>query len=176
MLAHFAPGDLLLVQNEPACVAHAMRAAKARGMQVAFNASPITDAVIGYPLELADYFLINEIEGMALAGTEEKDFGAILDRLAARYKAAIIHTVGAAGAYYRRGAETCHAGIFEVPVVDTTAAGDTFCGFFLAAVARGLAPAGALKLASGASSLAVSREGAANSIPTWEEVQKFLAT
>ena len=176
VLDAFGPGDLLLVQNETACVAHAMRAAKARGMQVAFNASPITDELFGYPLELADYFLINEIEGMALAGTEEKDFGAILDRLAARYKAAIILTVGAAGAYYRRGAETCHAGIFEVPVVDTTAAGDTFCGFFLAAVARGLAPADALKLASGASSLAVSREGAANSIPTWEEVQKFLAT
>lgn len=175
VLAGFGPGDLLLLQNETACVAHAMRGAKARGMQVAFNASPITDALFDYPLELVDHFLINEIEGLALAGPGEADFAAILDRLSARYQGAVILTVGAAGAYYRKGGETYHAGIFDVPVVDTTGAGDTFCGFFLAAAAKGLSPGEALRTASAASSLAVSREGAANSIPTWDEVQRFLA-
>ncbi len=175
VLARFGPKDLLLLQNETACVAHAMRGAKARGMQIAFNASPITPELFTYPLELVDYFLINEIEGQALAGPGEAGFAAILDRLAARYRGAIILTVGAAGAYYRKGGDTCHAGIFDVPVVDTTGAGDTFCGFFLAAVAKGQGPGEALRTASAASSLAVSREGAANSIPTWEEVQKFLS-
>lgn len=174
VLARFGAGDLLLVQNETACVAHAMRAAKARGMQIAFNASPITPELFDYPLELVDYFLLNEIEGLALAGPGPADFAAILDRLAARYQGAIILTVGAAGAYYRKGGQTCHAGIYDVPVVDTTGAGDTFCGFFLAAVAKGVSPAQALRTASAASSLAVSREGAANSIPTWREVQAFL--
>lgn len=175
VLERFGPGDLLLTQNETACVAHAMRRAKARGMHVAFNASPITEELFTYPLELVDYFLVNEIEGMALAHTETSDFDKILSLLAEQYQAAIILTVGAAGAYYRRGSEQYYAGIYDVPVVDTTAAGDTFCGFFLAALARGAAPQEALKIASGASSLAVGKAGAANSIPTWLQVQKFLS-
>lgn len=175
VLERFGPGDLLLTQNETACVAYAMRQAKSKGMHVAFNASPITEELFTYPLDLVDYFLVNEIEGMALAHTKASDFGEILSLLAGRYQAAIILTVGAAGAYYRRGSEQYYEGIYNVPVVDTTAAGDTFCGFFLAALARGATPPEALKVASGASSLAVGKAGAANSIPTWQQVQEFLS-
>lgn len=59
---------------------------------------------------------------------------------------------------------------FEVKAVDTTAAGDTFTGFFLAAVSSGMPISAALRRAAFASSIAVSRKGAADSIPTAEEV------
>ena len=63
--------------------------------------------------------------------------------------------------------------IFSVPVVDTTAAGDTFLGFFFAMLER-FGAERALKIASAASAVAVSRPGASASIPTLDEVKKFL--
>ena len=159
VLEHFAPGDLLLVQNETNNVAYAMRQAKQRGMKIAFNASPISEALLGYPLELVDYY-------------EE-----ILAGLKARFpEAAIVLTVGKDGVLYQYKDERAGHGIYDVPVADTTAAGDTFCGYFLACVAKGLPAAEGLRMASLASSLAVSQKGAANSIPTWDEVAAFGKT
>ena len=86
------------------------------------------------------------------------------------YLAAIVLTVGKAGAWYRQGDTVLHHGIYNVPVVDTTAAGDTFTDFFIGLTAQGYPPQEALRLASIASSLAVSKAGASVSIPTLEEV------
>ena len=177
VLEHFAPGDLLLVQNETNNVAYAMRQAKQRGMKIAFNASPISEALLGYPLELVDYYLINEVEGKALAGGEESGNEEILAGLKARFpEAAIVLTVGKDGVLYQYKDERAGHGIYDVPVADTTAAGDTFCGYFLACVAKGLPAAEGLRMASLASSRAVSQKGAANSIPTWDEVAAFGKT
>ena len=177
VLEHFAPGDLLLVQNETNNVAYAMRQAKWKGMKIAFNASPISEALLGYPLELVDYYLINEVEGKALAGGEESGNEEILAGLKARFpEAAIVLTVGKDGVLYQYKDERASHGIYDVPVADTTAAGDTFCGYFLACVAKGLPAAEGLRMASLASSLAVSKKGAANSIPTWDEVTSFGKT
>ena len=177
VLEHFAPGDLLLVQNETNNVAYAMRRAKQRGMKIAFNASPISEALLGYPLELVDYYLINEVEGKALAGGEESGNEEILAGLKARFpEAAIVLTVGKDGVLYQYKDERAGHGIYDVPVADTTAAGDTFCGYFLACVAKGLPAAEGLRMASLASSLAVSQMGAAHSIPTWDEVASFGKT
>jgi ribokinase len=59
--------------------------------------------------------------------------------------------------------------------VDTTAAGDTFTGFFIGAVSQGESAADAIRRASAASAIAVSRPGAAPSVPTANEVDTFLA-
>ncbi|HIV87023.1 MAG TPA: ribokinase [Candidatus Pygmaiobacter gallistercoris] len=173
-LSNFEAGDLLLVQNETNNVPYAIRRAKEKGMKVAFNASPISEALLQYPLELVDYYLINEVEGKALAGEEAKTNEEILAALKKRFPAAaIVLTVGKDGVLYQFGEERASHGIYDVPVADTTAAGDTFCGYFLACTAKGLPAAEALRMASLASSLAVSKKGAANSIPTWSEVEQF---
>ena len=170
VLEHFAPGDLLLVQNETNNVAYAMRQAKWKGMKIAFNASPISEALLGYTL-------VNEVEGKALAGGEESGNEEILAGLKARFpEAAIVLTVGKDGVLYQYKDERASHGIYDVPVADTTAAGDTFCGYFLACVAKGLPAAEGLRMASLASSLAVSQKGAANSIPSWDEVAAFGKT
>lgn len=177
VLSHFVAGDLLLLQNETNGIPYAMRHAKERGMKIAFNASPISEALLSYPLELVDYFIINEVEGKALAGGEEDDFEKILFRLSEKFPdAAIVLTVGSQGSLYRFRGESSRHGIYDVPVVDTTAAGDTFCGYFLSAVSKNMTPAEGLHIASLASSLAVSKKGAANSIPTWDEVKSFEKT
>ena len=65
--------------------------------------------------------------------------------------------------------------IYKVKAVDTTAAGDTFCGYFLSEITKGREIPEILKTASAASAIAVSRNGAAPSLPEYEEVEKFLA-
>ncbi len=174
-LEGFSTGDMLLVQNETTAVAHAILAARQKGMQVVLNPSPANAAVLRYPLDKVDLFILNEHEAAVLcgrAGTD--DYGALLDALRQEYPAAsFVLTVGKQGAYYRDNAKTVHHGIYDVPVVDTTGAGDTFCGYFLACCMRGMDVASALKYASLASSCAVGVKGAGPSVPTWQQMLAF---
>lgn len=174
VIAQFGRGDLLLVQNEVAHVAFAIRCAKERGMKVAFNASPITPALMEYPLELVDYFLVNEVEAKALSGTEETDYEAIMAGMRAKFpQAAIVMTLGADGVLYEDGTVRARHSAYKVRVADTTAAGDTFCGYFIGSLSRGRSIEESLCFASRAGALAVSKKGASNSIPLWSEVETF---
>jgi ribokinase len=171
--SRFSPGDLLMLQNETNGVPYAMRTAKRMGFKIAFNPSPVTEALFAYPLELVDYFILNEVEGNAIAGIQTGGFTELLKALAAKFPAAaVVLTVGKAGAYYHSAGKALHHGIYDVPVADTTAAGDTFCGYILAGLAKGLDAQEALHTASIASSLAVSQKGAAPSIPSWQQVRQ----
>lgn len=176
VLSHFSAGDVILMQNETSNVPHAIRKAKQLGLKVAFNASPITEELLQYPLDLVDYFIINEVEGRALAGIESDDFQEILAGLVARFPAAaIVLTIGDKGVLYQDKNETAQHKCYKVPVADTTAAGDTFCGFFLASLAEGKTIPQCLHQASMAAAIAVSRNGASTSIPTKAEVAAFEA-
>lgn len=175
VIGRFARGDSLLLQNEVNSVAHMMRAAHEQGMNIVFNPSPINDALKTYPLELVDCFVLNEIEAAALTGTQDTD--AMLIRMAQLYpKADTVLTLGKQGVRCLYGGAMFSHGIYDVPVVDTTAAGDTFTGFFVAEMIRGSSVDEALRRASIASSLAVSRKGASPSIPTMEEVLQSRLT
>ncbi len=174
VLEHFEAGDILLLQNEISGIAYAMEQAHKKGMKIAFNASPVNEKLFSYPLELVDYYLINEGEGKALAGAETEEYYEILKAVCKRFpQAAIVLTVGSDGVLYQDQKEQAFHGIYKVNVVDTTAAGDTFCGYFLSGVTRGLSVPERLEQASKASAMAVSVKGAANSIPTLEQVLAF---
>lgn len=175
VLSDFTSGDLLLLQNETNNVDYTMREASKRGLKIAFNASPIDAKLMEYPLELVDYFLINEIEGAYLAGMDDaKDKFTVLRKLSEKFpKATIVLTVGEDGVVCKSGEAILKHGIYKVKAVDTTAAGDTFCGFFLAGISFGEDAEAGLERASMASAIAVSRKGAANSIPTRDEVDSF---
>ena len=180
VLKHFSPGDFLLLQNETSNVAYAMRRAKEKGMRIVFNASPVDERMKPYPLELVDYFLINEVEGCILADCEEisqSTYGEIIETVFLKFPhACIVMTVGSDGVIYRDiDKKASHDG-YPVKVEDTTAAGDTFCGFFLAGVIQGLSVEECLETATRASAIAVSRKGAAVSIPDWKEVSRLLTT
>lgn len=175
VLEHFAPGDLLLLQNETSCIAYAMKQAKAHGMKLALNPSPITEALQSCGLELADYLLLNEVEGKALAGIDTEEPEALIAALQKKFpKAVLVLTLGEKGAYYVEQECRIFQGIYPVKAVDTTAAGDTFCGYFIAGLAEGLPAEQVMKRAAAASALAVSRRGAAPSIPGRLEVERFL--
>jgi len=162
-------GSWLLVQNETSAVAEAIRAAKQRGLRVAFNPAPFDDCVRTYPLDHVDLLCLNEIEAAAMSG--EQSAKEALESLAARWKnCEILLTLGAEGAIYRGPSGTIHLEAQAVEVVDTTAAGDTFLGYFLAGRNRELTVRQCLELASRAAALCVTRSGAMASIPRLSEV------
>ncbi|WP_367925551.1 ribokinase [uncultured Ruthenibacterium sp.] len=164
--------DVLLLQNETSSVPEAICMAKEKGMRVAFNASPVTPDMSAYPMDLVDLFFVNEGEGMFLAGTDCSDPERILDSLRKKYNAKIVLTLGGDGAYYQDHDMRLYQPAFSVPVVDTTGAGDTFTGYFLANLHRG--PEKALRIATAAAALAVGTKGAAPGIPTANQVKDFL--
>lgn len=173
-VGQFEAGDLLLLQNEMANAGYCIKCAKDRGMKVAFNASPVTAQLKDYPLECVDIFLVNEVEARALAMTKETDYDAVLERMGDRFpNAAIVMTVGADGVLYREAGRTLRRDAYRVPVVDTTAAGDTFCGYFIAGLAEGLEIGENLRRATAAGALAIGRKGASNSIPSRRQVEAF---
>ncbi len=173
ILSAFEAGDILVTQNETNATAMLIEKAFQAGLQVAFNPSPIDASIQSCDLSKVTWLFINEIEGEELTGQSEPE--QISAELLRRYPdLKIILTLGKQGVRYQEQGLVAEHGIYPVPVVDTTAAGDTFTGFFLGSIARGETPQSALQLASAASSIAVSAKGAAISIPALEEVIQFI--
>lgn len=172
-------GDFFLAQNETSCVAEGLTLAKRKGLVTVLNPSPYDERVAALPLDLVDVFVVNETEGAALSGasasTDPRDMLALLR---ARFpEAGFVLTLGGRGcAVFDRSASAPEfLPAFGVEAVDTTAAGDTFVGYWLAAVSRGVSPSASARRASAAAALAVTRRGAAPSIPSASEVDDFLA-
>lgn len=108
------------------------------------------------------------------AGDGGVDAERLMERLTERFpNAKIVLTLGSGGSVYRDADGMIRQGIYKVPVVDTTAAGDTFTGYFIGGLQRGETPRKALEHAAKAAAIAVSRAGAAPSVPTREEVEAF---
>lgn len=174
VLCHFHEGDLVLLQNEISCISYITQKCAEKGIKVAFNPSPMNKELLdSFPFHLVSYLLINEVEGHELTGKNTPR--EILAALAEKYpNVTVILTLGSRGVVFYDADHIYYHGTYDVPVVDTTAAGDTFTGFFLACLAKGLPVPECLAKASVASSLAVSRSGASTSIPTMDEVSNML--
>jgi ribokinase len=171
-LEKFGKGDTILLQNEVVRLAEIMETARERGLRICLNPSPCDKTVETLPLQLVDLFFVNELEGAALASLPvAAPPPRILDRLVERFPAAeIILTAGKGGAYYGfRGARE-KGDIIDLPVADTTGAGDAFTGYFIAARAKNFSAAESLAIACKAASIAVSRMGAMEAIPFGSEV------
>ncbi len=174
VLAFFDRDDILLIQNEISGMASIMEHAFEKGMKIILNPSPVNDALFACPLDKVDIFVLNETEGLALAGIQTGTPEDILHGLCEKYQGAeFVLTLGEQGACYLgkdAWPDICYQSAFSIKTVDTTAAGDTFCGYFIQSYAEGKTPKEALLMAAKASALAVSRRGASPSIPLAEEV------
>ena len=173
VMDHFEKGDYLVLQNEISEIGYIMERAREKGMVLVFNPSPMDDKISTYPLEYVDYFLLNEIEAGDICG-EQGSGEELLQKLSDKFPASkIVLTLGGDGSLYRDGQRILTQGIYKVPVADTTAAGDTVTGFLIGGLVQGLDAGEALDLAAKAAAIAVSRPGAAPSIPSREEVEAF---
>ena len=167
-------GDWLLLQNEIANVGYAIEFAHRRGIHIALNPSPFESAVLEYPLDAVDLLLVNEVEGAELTGSFIPN--QILKTLHQVHpQMSILLTLGAEGAVFMKSDGSRYS-VPSVPcmVRDTTAAGDTFTGYFLTEYLSNDDIPAALTFAATASSIAVSRDGAADSIPVRSEVIEQL--
>ncbi|WAH38391.1 ribokinase [Alicyclobacillus dauci] len=182
--------DTLLVQNEisPDVTRLAMRRAHELGIHVVFNASPVAGITVDW-IKHVDTLVVNETEAQTLADqpvmTVDEAKQAI-SRLLHTGPKSVIVTLGAQGAVFGswktdddgeigQGIHVVSQSAFDVPVVDTTAAGDTFVGALAAVRSACSDTSKALRFAAAASGLAVTKMGAQSSIPTRRDVEMFLA-
>ena len=173
VLADFGAGDYLLLQNEISHVDSIICAAHAKGMHIILNPSPMSPELLTWPLELVEWFILNEIEGADITGKTQPE--EMLDELLRRYPAChVVLTLGERGSVYADATQRIDQSIVPAHTVDTTAAGDTFTGYFIHALLQGEAIQQALKTAACASAITVSRPGAGRSIPAAEEVQAAM--
>ena len=174
VLSNFGKDDFLILQNEVNLLDYIIDRGYERGMKIVLNPSPFDEKIAVCDLSKVYLFLLNEIEGEQFTGFSDKD--QILTALVKKFPASrFVLTLGSEGALYYDGKEKIFQDIFPVKAVDTTAAGDTFTGFFVAALLEGISIKEALRIAAKASSIAVSRPGAAPSIPCIQEVKRALS-
>ncbi len=171
VMEHFDDGDLVLVQNEVNLLDKIIDKAYDNGLIVVMNPSPFDKAVSECDLKKVSLFLVNEIEAEQISGLSSKEPEKILDWFAESYpEAQVVLTMGVDGAWYSGIKGRFFQPAFPVKAVDTTAAGDTFTGYFLEGWSTGRGIAESLERAAKASSIAVSRKGAASSIPFASEL------
>ena len=172
VLDAFHAGDWLVLQNEISCLPEIIQAAAERGLVIVLNPSPITPDLLKMDLSPVSYLLLNETEGKDLTGETQPQ--KITAALLGRYpNLKIVLTLGGDGALYADAASSVSVPACSVQAVDTTAAGDTFTGYFIAAVSAGEPVREALIRASQAAAIAVSRPGASISIPNKQELDDF---
>lgn len=173
ILEKFSSGNILILQNEVNLVPYIIEMGHKKGMEIILNAAPYDESLQTLDLNLIHYLVVNEIEASGFFGTADAD--AIRQLLAEQYpNLTVVLTLGKAGCRCIQKNEILCQAAYPVTAVDTTAAGDTFTGFFAAGLAGGLPIQQVLRNASAAAALAVTRLGAAPSIPSMQEVISFL--
>ena len=177
VMSHFESGDYLVLQNEINELGYIVEKAHEKGMIIVLNPSPMNEKILALPLDVINYFILNEVEAAQILGKEDKgeeSWEQIADDLLKKIpQATIVLTMGSEGSVIKNQKDTVCQSIYKVQAVDTTAAGDTFSGYFIGGILGGLSAKEAMDQASKASAIAVTRKGAAPSIPVLAEVQNY---
>ena len=171
VLKDFDKGDILLLQNEVSNLSFIIDEGYKRGMSIVLNPSPINEKIFECDLEKVEYLILNEIEAADILGASDTGEDELIEKLTKRFPGMkIVLTLGEKGSVYVDKTQKIRQEIYKADVVDTTAAGDTFTGYFIAGLVAGTDVAGALKQAAKAASITVSIKGASPSIPFAKEV------
>lgn len=173
VLSHFSKNDFIVLQNEINNVGYIIEHAYKKGMQIVFNPSPFNETISGIDFNMISYLVLNRVEAKCISRydtTEE-----ILDFFAKTYNDLnVILTLGKEGCVFQNNEGSISYPAFSVNVVDTTAAGDTFTGYFVALLAAGKKHNEIFQTASAASAVSITKNGAEPSIPYMAEVVDFI--
>ena len=173
VIEEFEEGDIILLQNEISNVDYIIERAHQRKMCIILNPSPVNEKISKIDFNKISYIILNEIEIREISGCSDYKEG--LTALINKYSdLKIMLTLGDEGCIYKDKDQEIYQNSFKVNVIDTTAAGDTFTGYFVAGISNGTNYSTILKFASAASAIAVSRSGAAPSIPNRDEVLNVI--
>jgi len=163
-LADAGEGAWALTQNETNLTAPFLREAKSKGLNVCYSAAPFVAEITAGLLPLVDLLIVNAVEAEDLSA----HCGSPLKDLGIRH---LIVTLGGEGARYIGSEGEFAVPAIPVKAVDTTGAGDTYLGYVLAGIDGGASIADAMKTASHAAAVQVTRPGASAAIPFREELQ-----
>lgn len=165
-LAEANTGDTLMMQNETTGQLASAKMAKELGLRVVYAAAPFDADAVTPLLPYIDLLVLNEIEAQQLEATIGKALGELpIDN-------AIVTLGGDGCRWYANSAKlVSDFPAIKVDPVDTTGAGDTFTGYVVAGLDRGMPMEQAIKLATQAGALMVTRLGAADVIPDLKEIQ-----
>ena len=170
VLNMFKENDILILQNEINNLKYIMEKAYDIGMKILFNPSPYTDEIKDLPLNLVSYFVVNEYEGRNLFNTTEND--EIITNAKKMYPDCnILLTLGDIGALYYSDGVIVYQSAYMTKIIDTTVAGDTFLGYFVHGLINDVPMKNALDIAAKAASIAISRYGSVETIPTMDELR-----
>lgn len=173
VLENFAEGDMLLLQNEISNVDYLVEQGYKKGMCIVLNPSPFNDKLKKININMLSYVILNEVEAKELTGLSDvKESIAYLREHYPSLK--VMLTLGSHGCIFADSDHEIFQPAYQVNAIDTTAAGDTFTGYFVAEVAKGTAYEKILKIAAAASAISVTKQGAAPSIPDRQEVLYML--
>lgn len=164
-------GDVFLTQleNNIEITGYALKAAKEKGLFTVLNPAPYSEKILPY-FEYCDMITPNETE-LALMCGNAGNVSELTRKLPIKET---LVTLGGKGYYYRCGEKEIYGACPKVNVIDTTAAGDTFCGALCLAIAEGKPREESFDFASHAATLAVTKKGAMQSIPSRTEVENSL--
>lgn len=169
VLSHFSKGDIVVLQNEINNVPYIIERCYEKEMKIFFNAAPYDIAVKNYPIEKVTWLVVNETEGAALSN--EEDYEKIIQTLKQKYPHThILFTMGKEGSRVLTDKEYIKVEALKVNAVDTTGAGDTYIGYFVRGIVEEMPLLETAQMATKASAIAVTRFGAVDSIPNYEEV------
>lgn len=170
VLSNFEKDDILMLQNEVNLMPYIIEKAYEKGMQIVLNPSPFNEKLSDCDLSKVSIFILNEVEGGQITnGEREPD--RIVNKILEMYPSArVVLTLGQDGSMYADRNMRYVQPIYEVKAVDTTAAGDTFTGYFIAGLVENMPIEDTMRMAAKAASITVTREGAVQSIPARQEL------
>lgn len=172
VLENFSKEDILVLQNEISCISYIIEKASEIGMKISLNPSPINEVIFDLDFSKLDLLILNETEAKDISKLTNKDD--IVEFFRNSFPdLKVILTLGSNGSIYFDKDEIINQKAYLVDTIDTTGAGDTFMGYFVGNFYQGVSTKDALEIASIASALACTKDGASTSIPSLKEVEKF---
>lgn len=169
VLENFGERDMIILQNEISNVGYIVDKAYEKGMCIILNPSPINRKIDEIDFGKVSYLIMNETETEAISGKDEPEEA--LGYIGSRYpKVKVVLTLGEKGSVYSDGDTKIYQPAFKTDTVDTTAAGDTFTGYFVKGIAAGEKIEDVMRKASLAAAVAVSKMGAVPSIPCEKDI------
>lgn len=173
VLQDFEEDDTIILQNEISNINYILERAHQKGMKIILNLAPYTNEICSYLISNVSYLILNESEakGLSKCSTVKE----AMKKLEEEYQETrFVITLGADGSYFFGKGKTIYQKAYKVSVIDTTAAGDTFIGYFVGSLLKGGTEEKAMDIAAKASAITVMKKGASNSIPRIYEVEQFI--
>lgn len=172
VLSNFDKNDILILQNEINNMDYIIKKGSEKEMKLVLNPSPITEEIKNFDFNKIDLLLVNETEAKEISNCD--DVEKCIDYFRENYpNLKIVITLGERGSIFvSKDSKVCQ-NAYKVEAVDSTGAGDTFTGFFVAEFYQNNDIKKCLEFATKASALSVTKQGASISIPSMKEVEKF---